>query len=56
MLGQSLRAGDAAVQVGYESASHFTRDFKQAFGSAPAEYVRRFRADGAPAQAGLDAS
>jgi AraC-like DNA-binding protein len=56
MLGQSLRAGDAAVQVGYESASHFTRDFKQAFGSAPAEYVRRFRADGAPVPAGLDAS
>jgi AraC-like DNA-binding protein len=56
MLGQSVRAGDAAAQVGYESASHFTRDFKQAFGSAPAEYVRRFRADGAPAQASLDAS
>jgi AraC-like DNA-binding protein len=56
MLGQSLRAGDAAVQVGYESASHFTRDFKQAFGSAPAEYVRRFRADGAPGHSGLDAS
>jgi AraC-like DNA-binding protein len=56
MLGQSVRAGDAAVQVGYESASHFTRDFKQAFGSAPGEYVRRFRADGAPAQSGLDAS
>ena len=55
MLGQSLRAGDAAAQVGYESASHFTRDFKQAFGTAPAEYVRRFRADGAPGQAGLDA-
>ena len=56
MLGQSVRAGDAAMQVGYESASHFTRDFKQAFGSAPGEYVRRFRADGAPAQAGVDAS
>jgi AraC-like DNA-binding protein len=44
MLGQSVRAGEAALQVGYESASHFTRDFKQAFGSAPAEYVRRLRA------------
>jgi AraC-like DNA-binding protein len=55
MLGQSLRAGAAAVQVGYESAAHFTRDFKQAFGSAPAEYVRRFRFDGAPAQTGLPA-
>lgn len=41
MLGKRLRAGDAALQVGYESASHFTRDFKQAFGAAPAEYVRR---------------
>jgi AraC-like DNA-binding protein len=56
MLGQSLRAGDAAVQVGYESASHFTRDFKQAFGSAPAEYVRRFRAHGAAAPRGVEAS
>jgi AraC-like DNA-binding protein len=41
MLGQRVRAGDAALQVGYESASHFTRDFKQAFGSSPGEYVRR---------------
>jgi AraC-like DNA-binding protein len=46
MLGQSVRAGDAAVRVGYESPSHFTRDFKQAFGSAPAEYVRRLREPG----------
>lgn len=43
MLGQSVRAGDAALQVGYESTSHFTRDFKQAFGAAPGEYVRRLR-------------
>jgi AraC-like DNA-binding protein len=47
MLGQSVRAGDAAVQVGYESTSHFTRDFKQAFGAAPGEYVRRLRGAGA---------
>jgi AraC-like DNA-binding protein len=44
MLAQSLRAGDAALRVGYESASHFTRDFRQAFGSSPSEYVRRLRA------------
>lgn len=43
MLGQRVRAGAAATQVGYESTSHFTRDFKQAFGSAPGEYVRRVR-------------
>lgn len=52
MLGQRVRAGDAAVRVGYESPSHFTRDFKQAFGSAPAEYVRRLREPGSLAQAG----
>jgi AraC-like DNA-binding protein len=54
MLGQSVRAGDAAVRVGYESPSHFTRDFKQAFGSAPAEYVRRLREPGPSAYAGLE--
>ncbi|HXK16341.1 MAG TPA: AraC family transcriptional regulator [Polyangiaceae bacterium] len=55
MLGQSLRAGDAAVQVGYESPAHFTRDFKQAFGVAPAAYVRRFRAEGSSAHSGFAA-
>lgn len=43
MLGRSMRAGDAATQVGYESTSHFTRDFKQAYGAAPGEYVKRVR-------------
>jgi AraC-like DNA-binding protein len=44
LIGGGVRAREAAVQVGYESASHFARDFKQSFGAAPAEYVRRFRA------------
>lgn len=43
MLGRSVRAGDAAAQVGYESTSHFTRDFKHAFGASPGEYVKRVR-------------
>jgi len=43
MLAQRVRAGEAALRVGYESASHFTRDFKSAYGAAPAEYVRRVR-------------
>jgi AraC-like DNA-binding protein len=43
MLGQRVRAGDAANQVGYESTSHFNRDFKQAFGASPGEYVKRVR-------------
>lgn len=54
MLGQSVRAGDAAARVGYESSSHFTRDFKQAFGAAPAQYVQRLRASGSTAQGGPD--
>lgn len=45
MVGQRLRAGDAALRVGYESASHFTRDFKQQFGASPGEYVRRLQQD-----------
>lgn len=30
-----------APRVGYESASHFTRDFKERFDLPPAEYVAR---------------
>jgi AraC-like DNA-binding protein len=41
MLAERVRVQEAATRVGYESASHFTRDFKIAYGAAPAEYVRR---------------
>jgi AraC-like DNA-binding protein len=43
LLAGGARISEAAAQVGYESASHFTRDFKSTFGTAPAAYVRRFR-------------
>jgi len=43
LLGGGLRASQAALRVGYDSASHFTRDFKGSFGLAPTEYVRRVR-------------
>ena len=43
MLTTGLRVSEAASRVGYESASHFTRDFKSRFGSTPAEYLRSFR-------------
>jgi AraC-like DNA-binding protein len=43
LLADGLRVHEAAARVGYESTSHFTRDFKGYFGSAPAEYLRRFR-------------
>jgi len=50
MLAGGLRAGEAAARIGYESASHFARDFKAIFGASPAAYVQRWR-DAAPAPA-----
>jgi AraC-like DNA-binding protein len=43
MIADGLRVNEAATRAGYESTSHFTRDFKSAFGAAPGEYARRFR-------------
>ncbi|WAS89951.1 AraC family transcriptional regulator [Nannocystis punicea] len=44
LLLRGARAGEVAGQVGYASASHFTRDFKSYFGVPPAEYARRLHA------------
>lgn len=44
MLGTGLRPGDAAAQVGFESAAHFNRAFRRRFETTPAEYVRRMQA------------
>lgn len=49
LLADRARIGEVALRVGYESASHFTRDFKQTYGAAPAEYLRRFRDSAASA-------
>jgi AraC-like DNA-binding protein len=46
LLADQLRVSEVAGRVGYESASHFTRDFKSYFGATPAEYVRRIRTAG----------
>jgi AraC-like DNA-binding protein len=46
LLSDGLRIGEVATRVGYESASHFTRDFKSYFGATPAEYLRRLRSAG----------
>ena len=43
MLGAGMRAGEAAEKVGFESAAHFTREFKSRFDASPTEYVRRMR-------------
>ncbi len=43
LLAEGLRVGEVAARVGYESTSHFTRDFRARYGAAPAAYARRFR-------------
>ncbi len=45
MITSRLRVAEAALRVGYESTSHFNRDFKAAFGSAPGSYARQLRDD-----------
>ncbi len=42
MLSEGARPSEAAAQVGFESTSHFTREFKRLFGAPPADYARRF--------------
>lgn len=41
MLRKGITASVAAAEVGYESASQFSREFKRLFGNAPTEEVKR---------------
>ncbi|WP_144107499.1 AraC family transcriptional regulator [Paraburkholderia sp. BCC1886] len=43
MLSLGIDAGSAAVQVGYESASQFSREYSRLFGAPPQQDVRRLR-------------
>src|SRR5450830_117401 len=43
MLRNGMTAGAACAQVGYESASQFSREFKRLFGRTPVEEVDRMR-------------
>lgn len=43
MLHEGLKASAAAMRVGYESASQFSREFKRYFGVTPGEEASRFR-------------
>lgn len=43
MVHEGLRAGMAAVRVGYESSSQFSREFKRLFGATPVEETARVR-------------
>jgi AraC-like DNA-binding protein len=42
MMSGALRAGEVARRIGFESAAHFTREFKRRYGTPPSHYVRRF--------------
>jgi AraC-like DNA-binding protein len=42
LLGNGYRAGEVASRVGFESPSHFTREFKRRFGVPPSHYLRQF--------------
>jgi AraC-like DNA-binding protein len=43
MVQDGLNAGTAAGQVGYESASQFSREFKRLFGNSPADECLKMR-------------
>jgi AraC-like DNA-binding protein len=40
---QGLDVGSAALEVGYESASQFTREYKRYFGQTPMRDTRTLR-------------
>jgi AraC-like DNA-binding protein len=43
MLNENLDAGSAAVHVGYESASQFSREYRRLFGAPPQRDITRMR-------------
>ena len=43
MVNEGANAGTAASQVGYESASQFSREFKRLFGDGPASMASQLR-------------
>jgi transcriptional regulator GlxA family with amidase domain len=45
MLTQTLDAGTAAVRVGYESASQFSREYRRLFGAPPHQDIKRLFTD-----------
>jgi AraC-like DNA-binding protein len=52
MLSRMLDAGSAGRQVGYLSASQFSREYTRLFGSAPTRDVARLRQDGVHVEEG----
>ncbi|MNC94989.1 Helix-turn-helix domain protein [compost metagenome] len=50
MISEGLEAASASFRVGYESPSHFSREYSRMFGAPPRADVGRML--GAPAAAG----
>jgi len=44
LLGEDMDAATVAFRVGYEDASHFSREYKRQFGQPPMRDVERLRA------------
>jgi AraC-like DNA-binding protein len=51
MLARMMDAGSAGRQVGYLSASQFSREYTRLFGSAPTRDIAKLREDGAAGEA-----
>jgi AraC-like DNA-binding protein len=49
MIADDLDAAGAGHRVGYEDASHFTREYKRLFGEPPIRDLQRVRASATPA-------
>ena len=49
MLVEGLDATKAALEVGYESTSQFTREYKRLFGQPPIRDIKAIRSAGAAA-------
>jgi AraC-like DNA-binding protein len=43
MLGEDFDAASAGYRVGYDDASHFSRDYKEHFGTSPMRDVEKLR-------------
>lgn len=43
MLAENFNASNAAYQVGYESASQFSREYSRMFGAPPIRDIERLR-------------
>ena len=54
LLTERAGAADVAFEVGYESASQFSREYATLFGLPPMQDVKRLLASGTPADSGRD--